>query len=54
MDYSLAGELDSGNVEQAIRSLHPLGLDISSGVESDGLKDAKKIEEVIRIVRGIQ
>ena len=54
MDYILAGGLHSGNVEQAIRSLHPLGLDISSGVESDGLKDAKKIEEVIRIVRGIQ
>ena len=53
MDYILAGGLHSGNVEQAIRSLHPLGLDISSGVESDGLKDAKKIEEVIRIVRGI-
>ena len=54
MDYILAGGLHSGNVEQAIRSLHPLGLDISSGVESDGLKDAKKIEEVIQIVRGIQ
>ena len=54
MNYILAGGLHSGNVEQAIRSLHPLGLDISSGVESDGLKDAKKIEEVIRIVRGIQ
>ena len=54
MDYILAGGLHSGNVEQAIRSLHPLGLDISSGVESDGLKDAKKIEVVIRIVRGIQ
>jgi phosphoribosylanthranilate isomerase len=48
--YFLAGGLFAGNIRKAA-ALRPYGLDISSGVETDGLKDAEKIREIIRIVR---
>jgi phosphoribosylanthranilate isomerase len=51
--YFLAGGLNAGNVAEAIRSVAPFCVDISSGAETNGIKDAKKIEEIVRIVRGI-
>lgn len=49
--FFLAGGLDIGNVEQAIRECHPFGIDISSGVETDGVKDETKIRKIIAIIR---
>lgn len=49
--YLLAGGLHAGNVEEAIRRLSPFGVDVSSGVETDGLKDERKIAEFIDLVR---
>ena len=43
--YFLAGGLNAENVEQAILQTHPFAVDISSGVETDGVKDPKKITE---------
>jgi N-(5'phosphoribosyl)anthranilate (PRA) isomerase len=40
--YFLAGGLNAENVEQAILQTHPFAVDISSGVETDGVKDPKK------------
>jgi phosphoribosylanthranilate isomerase len=51
--FFLAGGLDIGNVEQAIRECHPFGIDISSGVETDGVKDETKIREIIAIIRNM-
>ena len=49
----LAGGLTSENVEQGILKLNPYGVDVSSGVETQGFKDYKKIKEFIRKVREV-
>ena len=49
--YFLAGGLSKKNVADAIQFLNPFCVDVSSGVETDGLKDAEKILEFVRIVR---
>ncbi len=50
-DYFLAGGLDSGNVGEAVKLLHPYCVDVSSGIESDGLKDADKMTAFVESVR---
>jgi len=48
----LAGGLNETNVGEAIRSIHPYGVDTASGVESTpGIKDPVKMKAFIRAVR---
>ncbi len=48
----LSGGLDARNVGQAIRTVRPWAVDVSSGVErTRGVKDAARIEEFLRSVR---
>ncbi len=47
----LAGGLNIENISEAIRRVSPFGVDISSGVETNGRKDPQKIEKMIRGVR---
>lgn len=49
--WVLAGGLTPENLRDAVRTLHPWGVDLSSGVESGGVKDAKKIFEAVAAVR---
>lgn len=51
--YFLAGGLDAGNVAGAVESLHPFAVDVSSGIETGGVKDENKMTEFVRAVRGV-
>lgn len=49
--YFLAGGIMEENVQEALESCCPYAVDVSSAVETDGWKDAKKMERLIRKVR---
>ena len=49
--YFLAGGLGLGNVEVAMNVLCPTGLDISSGIEADGVKSLELMNKICRMVK---
>lgn len=49
--YFIAGGLDAENVAAVIGKMNCYGVDVSTGVETDEVKDGKKIEEFIKAVR---
>lgn len=51
LPFFLAGGLHANNIETAISIAEPYGIDVSSGVEANGVKDKDKILEMIRRVR---
>jgi phosphoribosylanthranilate isomerase len=48
--WFLAGGVDLDNIEQAL-SFNPYALDVSSGAETDGVKDRVKIVQLVSMVR---
>ena len=50
----LAGGLTPENVRAAIEQVDPWGVDVSSGVETDKVKDTRKIKTFIEQVRLMQ
>ena len=49
--YFLAGGLDPQNVSRAVNDLHPYAVDVSSGLETDGVKDRNKMIAFAAAVR---
>lgn len=50
--WFLAGGLSPENAADAIRRLAPYGVDVSSGIETDGVKDIQKMNDFVRAVCG--
>lgn len=48
-DFFLAGGLNSANFNQAIERFQPYGIDLSSGVETNGYKDEEKIKKIMEL-----
>lgn len=49
--FILAGGLTPETIPAAIARLHPFAVDVSSGVETDGVKDSRKIMAAVRAAR---
>ena len=50
-DYFLAGGLNPSNVGEAVLKYHPFAVDVSSGVETEKVKDSEKIKLFAQAVR---
>ena len=49
--FFLAGGLGPENVAEAIKALHPFAVDVSSGIETDGVKDYTKMAAFVNAAR---
>lgn len=47
--FFLAGGINAGNFIEAATVLKPYGIDLSGGIETDGVKDRGKIAEIVRL-----
>jgi phosphoribosylanthranilate isomerase len=49
--FLLAGGLHAENIPRAVKACKPLGIDVSTGAETDGFKDEAKIAAIIEAAR---
>lgn len=49
--YFLAGGLNTENLQTALDTLHPFAVDLSSGIETDKVKDKTKMQKVMQLIR---
>lgn len=53
-EFFLAGGINVGNIERAIREVKPYAVDVSSSLETDGMKDKEKIREFMEKVEKVR
>ena len=51
--FFIAGGIDSENIVYIVKELSPYGVDISSGIETGGVKDESKIKSIMKTVNKI-
>ena len=49
-EFFLAGGLHPGNLTEAMKTVQPYAVDISSGIESDRAKDPEKMRRIMELV----
>ena len=49
--FFLAGGLAPDNIVQTVKTVHPFAVDVSSGIETDGVKDYDKMAAFVNAVR---
>lgn len=52
--FFLAGGLEPGTIAQAVEQVHPFAVDMSSGVETGGMKDLEKMRAAVAAAHGEQ
>lgn len=53
-EFFLAGGISVDNIERAIREIKPYAVDVSSSLETDGVKDKEKIREFMEKVAKVR
>ena len=48
--FFLAGGISADNIKEAINRFSPYAVDLSSAIETDGVKDKVKMREIMRII----
>lgn len=51
--FFIAGGIDSSNIADIIKKFTPYGVDLSSGIETDGFKDGVKMLEIMKIYHNL-
>lgn len=51
--FIVAGGINSSNIKKVIELTEPYGVDISSGIETEGYKDKDKIKDIMKIIQGV-
>lgn len=49
--FFIAGGITAENVSEIVRDVRPYGIDLSSGIETDGFKDFSKMKNIMRILK---
>lgn len=49
--FFIAGGITAENIGEIIRDTKPYGIDVSSGIETDGVKDLQKMKQIMEILK---